>query len=166
MAELIVEHLAGYALASVMARKGVVPTTIGAALRREMPIGARWTGDAKLALLGTGPGTWLAIGEHGAPTWSIELAQRLRGLASVSDQTGGYTVTRLSGPDARRLLQRSAAIDLYGPRCGPGFVAATALGQIGAIVRQLDDCPTYDVATFRSYSDSFRHWLNVTSASL
>jgi methylglutamate dehydrogenase subunit D len=48
----------------------------------------------------------------------------------------------------------------------PDSVATTVIAHIGVIFWQLDDAPTFEVATFRSYAFSFRRWLDATAAAL
>lgn len=166
MADLSIEMREGFGLASVMARKHIGSEQIGAALGVEAPVSAGMrTGAGGLSLIGTGQGTWLAYADLAVPMWANGLRERLTGLASVSDQSSGYVIFRLKGADARRLLQRGMAIDLHPDRFGPGSAATTVISHIGAIVWQLDDHPTYEVATFRSYSESFRHWLDQVVAT-
>lgn len=138
----------GLAMATVMARKGVDPAAIEVA-----------AGDVELR--STGPGTWLAIG--GDPE---ALAERLRGLAAVSDQSSGYIVYRLSGEGARTLLRRGAFIDLHPSAFSTGSVAVTMIAHIGVILWQVDDEPTFDVALFRSFDESFRHWAESVASHL
>jgi sarcosine oxidase subunit gamma len=87
-------------------------------------------------------------------------------MASVSDQSGGYVILRISGPAARTLLQRGAPVDLHPSAFGPGSVAATVIAHIGVIIRQLDATPAYEIALFRSYAASFGHWLDAAVAAL
>lgn len=167
MADLHIERRGGYALAAVMARKGVDAAAIGAVLGLAPPVRPAWVrGSDGLILIGTGAGTWLAYAEQGPTALAADLRQRLAGLASVSDQSDGYAITRLSGAAARTVLQRGAPIDLHPDAFRPGSAATTVIAHIGAIVWQLDDAPTYEIATFRSYSDSFGHWLDQTAAGL
>jgi methylglutamate dehydrogenase subunit D len=156
----------GFGLATVMARKGVTTAQISAALGLELVTTSGWAGANGLSAVGTGPGTWLVRSENASHGWAAGLANRLLGLASVSDQSGGYAIWRINGPNARDLLQRGAYIDLH-PSCfGPGSSATTVIAHIGVILWQADDAPTYDVAIFRSFSHSFQHWITVTIASL
>lgn len=72
-----------------------------------------------VSFIGYGPGQWLAVSAtlpHEA--LAVDLATRLEGLASISDQSGGRAVLRLSGPRARDLLAKGLAIDLD-PRVFP-----------------------------------------------
>ena len=157
----------GFGLATIMARKGLGADGIGAALGVEAPVSpARIVGADGLSLIGTGAGSWLAYADGVAPLWADELRRRLDGLASVSDQSSGYVIVRLSGQGARTVLQRGMPIDLHPDVFGPGSAATTVISHIGAIIWQLDDGPTYDVATFRSFSGSFRHWLDQAAAAL
>lgn len=167
MVDLTIEQRSGFTLATVMARKGVSAAAIDAALGVDAPLRPSWNrGDDGLMLIGTGAGSWLAHVDEPEPCWAERLSDRLAGLASVSDQSEGYTITRLSGRGARTMLQRGAPIDFHPSAFGPGSAVTTVISHIGVIVWQVDDQPTYDVATFRSYSDSFRHWLDQTAAAL
>ncbi len=156
----------GFGLATVMARKGVDPAAIGAALGVDLRDGPRCSTGAGLVLLGTGPGSWLAHVDAASADWAAGLRDRLGALASVSDQSGGYVVFRLSGAGARTVLQRGAAIDFHPAAFAAGAVAATAIAHIGVVIRQIDDAPTYDILLFRSFAGSFRHWLDTTIAGV
>ncbi|MDH7639111.1 sarcosine oxidase subunit gamma [Sphingomonas oryzagri] len=156
----------GLGIASIMARKGVDTAAIGAALGSDMPTSPRAVFSGTRTVIGTGHGTWLVIDDDATPDFAETLAEQLAGIASVSDQSSGYSVVRLSGPDARTLMRRGAAIDVDPSVFGPGSAATTVIAHIGALFWQVDDQPTYDVATFRSYAGSFRHWLDLGVAAL
>lgn len=153
----------GVDLASVMARKGVTAAKLGEAIGLVVAEGPRVSSGEDLALIGTGPGTWLALGAAGL---AARLPAKLGALASISDQSGAYTIFRLSGLDARTILQRGVAVDLHSGVFTVGSVATTLIAHIGVIVWQIDDLPAYDVAVFRSYTDSFRRWLDQATAAL
>lgn len=167
MAErLTIDAVSGFGLVSVLARKGISAQAIGGALGVAAPEGPRWAAGPGLSLIGVGPGSWLARRDDAAPFWADELRERLSGLASVSDQSGAYALLRLAGPGARTVLQRGAAIDLHPAQFGPGAVAVTSIAHIGVIIRQLDDRPAYELATFSSFAAGFRHWLDAAVAAL
>jgi len=167
VAELRIETPAGFGLTTIMARRGIDAVALGARLGLAPPTHPAWTQAAHgLRLIGTGAGSWLAYEEHAPPFWAEELRDQLRSVASVSDQSDGYAIVRLSGEGARTVLQRGAAIDFHPDSFARGSAATTVIAHIGVIVWQLDDAPTYEVATFRSFSDSFRHWLDQTAAAL
>lgn len=163
---LRIEHVNEIGLATLMARKNVSAEQIGRALGIEAPDGLRWTTAAGAALMGVGPRTWMIQRDRPSPFWTEELRQTLDGIASVSDQSSAYRVWRISGLVARTILQRGAAIDFHPDSFSTGSVATTVIAHIGVIIRQLDDQPAYEVATFRSYTNSFRHWLDQAAAAL
>lgn len=155
----------GLAIAAVMARKNIGADAIGAALNMTLADGPVLSYGPDILLVGTGPGCWLAIADA-APDFAASLTARLAGLASITDQSSGYSITRIAGEGARRLLQRGAAIDLHPAAFAAGSVATTVIAHIGVIFWQIDDAPTYDIATFRSFAGSFSHWLDQTTMAL
>ncbi|WP_174284791.1 sarcosine oxidase subunit gamma [Sphingomonas bacterium] len=163
---LTVEPRDRLGIASVMARKGIASAAIGTRLGIEMSDRPRAIVTGGRTVVGTGPGTWLLIEEDAAPDFTETLQQVLAGLAGVSDQSSGYVVQRFSGPGARTLLKRGAAIDFDTEAFATGSAATTVIAHIGVILWQVDDRPSYDVATFRSYAHSFRHWVDETAAAL
>jgi methylglutamate dehydrogenase subunit D len=164
--QLLVEELQGLGIATVMPRKGVSGAAIGAILGVELPTGPGTATANGLTVIGTGPESWLVMKAGAAPDFANQLTVVLAGLASVSDQSGGYVVTRLAGPQARTVLQRGAAIDFHPDSFRAGSTVTTVIAHIGVIIWQVDEQPSYHVATFRSYADSFRHWLDATIAAL
>ena len=152
----IIERV-GLTMATVMARKGASPAAIGERLGLAPADGPRVSRAGALALIGVGPGVWLAAAEDGRAT--AELAERLAGLASVSDQSSTYRVLRFTGPGAGRLLQKGAFIDLDPHAFPPGAAAVTVIAHVGVTLWKVDAAPTFDVAVFRSYAGSFQHWI-------
>lgn len=171
MADLHIERREGYGLAAIMARKGVAADAIGAVFGIAAPTrpGIATAPDGA-SLVGTGAGTWLAYSEAAGPLWAEDLATRLAGIASVSDQSDGYALFRLTGDGARIVLQRGAAIDFHPDAFAVGSAATTVIAHIGVIIwRRADDHagrPVFEVATFRSFTDSFHHWLDQAAAAL
>ena len=118
----------------------------------ELPEAPKRVAAGNVAFVGTGPGKWLAISEHGA---DLDLS----GMAAVVDQSDAWGVMRVEGPAAREMLQQRLPIDLHPRDFGPGDAAATSLGHIGVLLWQLDDAPSYEIAAPRSYAGSFCHVL-------
>lgn len=164
--QLVVEEQHGLGIATVMARKDVPPAAIADVLGIELPVrpGAWSHGD--LTVIGTGPGSWLVVKAEAAPDFANHLSKALAGYASVSDQSSGYSVTRLAGAHARTVLQRGASIDFHPDCFRAGSAVTTMIAHIGVIIWQDDDQPSYRLATFRSYAGSFRHWLDTAIAAL
>ena len=153
-------------IATIMARKGMDAAAIGGALGCAASSGPGRTRNGRIALIGTGPGTWLAIAASPGKAWATELARNLAGIASVSDQSAAYVLFRIGGPKARDFLQRGAFIDLEDSAFGLGASAVTVVGHIGVIFWLADDGSSFELAVPRSFVASFRHWLDAAAAGL
>jgi heterotetrameric sarcosine oxidase gamma subunit len=152
-------------IAAVMARRGVTVETLSHRLGLPLPTGPKTARCVVTAWIGVGPGVWLAMSEAGQADWANMLREELTGLASVSEQSAGYAVLRMAGPDARLLLQKGAYIDLDPTAFGVGDVAVTHIAHMGVILWQVDDAPTFDVAVFRSLTGSFHAWIAAASGA-
>lgn len=148
----------GLGIASIMARKGVAAEKLTAALGLAVRDGPFRTEQAGWQVIGTGPGMWLLLREEPAPDWIDDLRSELSELASVSDQSSGYAVFRLSGPSARTLIQRGAYIDLDPAVFQIDAVATTVIAHIGVTLWQ-DGADSFHIALFRSFSQSFQDWV-------
>ena len=163
---LHVSEVSGFALATVMTRKNVTASMIGAVLNVPPPEGPSLALGQGLSLIGTGPGVWFAFKERCSDDWCHEIAKSLEGLASISDQSSGYIILRFTNIDARTILQRGASIDLSSSAFRDGTSAATMIAHISVWIWQTDERPTYYVAMYRSFADSFRCWLDAAVAAL
>lgn len=153
-------------LASVLARKGAADDLAQRLRERrgvDLPDGPVRTATAGLALIGTGHGTWLAVGP-GHEGFAAGLARDLEGLAAVTDQSSGYAVLSLCGPKARTVLQKGAPIDLHSAALAGNAAAVTMIAHIGCVIWQ-ERPDQFAVAVFRSMAGSFRHWLDATIGS-
>jgi sarcosine oxidase subunit gamma len=158
----------GIGLATLAARKGnaaalgaMVQSAYGVAL----PDSSRLSAGPDVGFIGTGPGQWLATSERLAyGALAIDLAAKLAGLASVSDQSDGRAIIRISGPRARDVLAKGLPLDLHPSVFKPGTAATSTIALMGVTLWQADDVPTYDVAVFRSLAGSFWKWLTDSAA--
>ena len=165
---LVITELTGLGLATVACRKGQA-AALSAAVRNaygvDLPASSRVAQGAAVRFIGYGPGQWLAVSEAlSNEALAGDLAAKLQGLASVSDQSGGRTVLRVSGNRARDVLAKGLPLDLD-PRAFPlGSAATSAISHIGVQLWQADDMRSYDLAVFRSLSESFWRWLTASAA--
>ena len=150
-------------IATIMARKGIHAAALEPALGF-VPDGPQRVDHHGLTLMGTGPAVWLAITDAPEADWPASLEQKLKGLASISDQSGSYVIFRITGGNARALLQRGAFIDLHADQFRQGSAATTVIAHIGVVFWRVDD-RTFDIATFRSFAPSLMRWLTATAAS-
>ena len=163
---IVVEERSGFGIATVMGRKAVSAAALGNALGFSPPEGPGRVKHDGLAWIGTGPATWLAMTNAPEISWPASLEQKLKGLASISDQSGSYRIFHIAGDKARSLLQRGVFIDLHADAFRQGSAATTVIAHMGVVFWQADDDSGFEVATFRSYAPSFLRWVNVTSGSL
>jgi methylglutamate dehydrogenase subunit D len=115
-----------------------------------------------VALLGVGPGRWLAMCEARAPRLATQLERSLGSSAAVTDQSDAYATIRLSGPKARATLEKGIAVDLHPRAFAEDDVAATTCGHLNVIIWRMGD--SFDIAAPRSYSADFCRWLMESAA--
>ena len=165
---VIISELIGLGVATVACRKGQAPALsakVKKAYAVDLPASSCVAKGPKVKFIGYGPGQWLAVSESLAnEALARDLKAKLKGLASVSDQSGGRTVLRIGGSRARDVLTKGLPIDLD-PRAFPlGSAATSAISYIGVQLWQADDTRSYDIAIFRSLTESFWRWLTASAA--
>jgi len=156
----------GVGLATVMARTGAsdaLTQRVRERLGIELPQGPHRSAAAGVAFVGMGPGSWLALAERDGDDFSARLMSELDGVASVSDQSDGYTMIRLSGANVRDALAKLIPIDVDPRAFQVGDAASTVASHIGVTVWRLPDgphsSPLFEVILFRSLTRSFWHAL-------
>jgi methylglutamate dehydrogenase subunit D len=158
----------GVALATVSARRNGLDAVVGRvrdAFGLE-PVPARKCVIAgPIAFVWAGPGQWLAMaeGEDGA-AFERRLRAALGDLASVSDQSDGRTIIRLSGAHARDVLAKGVPIDLHPRVFGVGDTAITTVAHTAVQLWQVDKTPTYELIVPRSFAACFWEWLTESAA--
>jgi heterotetrameric sarcosine oxidase gamma subunit len=166
--DVVIAELTRLGLATVACRK-CHATALSAAVRKaygmDLLTSSRVAQGPKLRFIGYGPGQWLAVSET-LPNEALakELAAKLKGLASISDQSGGRTVLRISGERARDVLAKGLPIDLDSRAFPLGSATTSAISHIGVQLWQGDDTRSYDIAIFRSLTESFWRWLTASAA--
>jgi methylglutamate dehydrogenase subunit D len=160
-AGLVVQERTGRQIVSLAARRGqdaALAAAVQSSWELELPTTPRRVGDGRLAFLWSGRAQWLAIAE-GMGDLESSLRDRLGSLASLTDQSDGRSVLRLSGPRTRETIAKGLAIDLHPRAFTPGDTALTLAGHIGVQIWQLDDTPSYEIAVARGYASSLLAWL-------
>ncbi|HSS13754.1 MAG TPA: sarcosine oxidase subunit gamma family protein [Rhizomicrobium sp.] len=142
-----------YPIVSVLARKDQAQALMDKTGMVDAP---RQSGANGVAALGIGPGRWLCLHQ------SMDQLAPLSGMASLSDHSDGYAVFELWGSEVRKALAKGVPVDLH-PTVFTDDVAVTVIAHIGAIVWQ--SAPDrFSIAIFRSYAESFWHWLATSAA--
>lgn len=145
MAEIAIMEETGFGLATILPMRGVSAP--------DRPGG--------VAVMRIGPDVWLGFAPTGGPGWARDLAAHLSGQAWVVDQSGGYRLFALTGPDAARLLQKGLPVDLDPAAFPPGAVIVSAIAHIGVTLRHVEP-GLYHVFAPRSMGASLLHWLETT----
>jgi len=159
---VIIAERTGVSLCSILVRKGAeaalterVREVFGVAL----PLEPRYTGTAPVAFAWAGRSQWLVLREGPSRLFELQLRSSLADVASVTDQSDGRTIVRISGPRARDTLAKGVHIDLHPSVFRPGDTAISIVSNIGVQFWQIDPAPTYEFAMFRSFAVSFWEWL-------
>jgi sarcosine oxidase subunit gamma len=165
----------GVGLATVLARRGASDALTQRVRERfgiDLPAGPHRAAASEVAFAGTGPGTWLALAEREDTRSGNDLAAKLTvdlaGLASVSDQSDGYALIRLTGDRVRDTLAKLVPIDVHPRTFEVGDVASTVASHIGVTLWRLPDesnsGAVFEVIMFRSLARSFWHALREAAA--
>ena len=154
-------------LATVEVRKGqddALKASVREAYGVDLPDGSAVFRGKDVDFIGTGPGQWLAVsGQLQNEQLADDLARKLGSLASVSDQSSGRAVIRVSGPKARDALAKGLAIDLDPRVFGAGRAATSTISHMGVLVWREGETEEYDIALFRSVAESFWRWLSAAA---
>ena len=168
---VVVRDRDGLGLATVLARKGKQEALAQRVRERfgiELPQGPHRATTGDTAFAGTGPGTWLALHERSGNSFAPALLAAIGDLASISDQSDGLAVLRLSGPKIRDALCKLIPIDLHPGAFKVGGVASTIAAHIGATLWRIEDdrdgSAVFEIAVFRSLADSFWSALSESAA--
>ena len=132
-----------------------------------LPTSPRRTCSNDIAVMGIGPGSWLAMRENGGNDFASSLAPILGPFAAISDQSDAYGVFRLRGPHLRAALSKLVPIDIHDRAFKVGDVAQTIAGHVGILFWRLHDAagsPVFDIVVARSFSVSLRHTFNQSAA--
>jgi heterotetrameric sarcosine oxidase gamma subunit len=110
------------------------------------------------------PGAWMVVAEGLEGALYGRLLDELQGIAAVVDQSHGRAALRVSGPRARDVLAKGCRLDLHPRAFTPGMCAQTSIAQIGVLLHQTDENPTYDLYVFAGYAADFLAWLTASAA--
>ena len=169
-AGVIAQVRKGLGLAKILARKNAAAALaqdVQAHFNCTLPTSPRRACGNDFAVMGIGPGSWLALRENGGNDFASSLKPILGSFAAISDQSDAYDVFRLMGPNLRASLSKLVPVDIHDRAFTVGDVAETIAGHVGILFWRLDDAagsPVFDIAVARSFSASLRHMLSQSAA--
>ena len=157
--------LALFVISAGAGKAGEVAAKVRSTTGLELPDGPNRVSNDGFALIGTGPGQWLAVveGKSGLALLA-RLAAALKGFATLVDQSDGKAVLRISGPRARAVLAKGCSLDLHPSVFKPGSAGTTPVSLIDCVIWQVDETPTYDLAVASSFAGSFWSWITSSAA--
>lgn len=120
---------------------------VAKAIGLPIPQPGRMTGDGPQKALWVGPGQALILGQPVAPDG-----------AAHADQSSGWTVLALTGPDARDVLARVTPLDLRDSAFPETRTARTLVGHMTASLTRIAP-DTYEIMVFRSMAKTAVHEL-------
>lgn len=105
------------------------------------------------------PDEWLLTGPANAAfTMETALRENLSGHYAVINVSGGQTLVRLSGANARTVLMKSCPYDVHDRNFPVGKVVSTVFAKSQAIVSRLGD-DEWELVVRRSFADYIWRWL-------
>ncbi|MFF7486678.1 sarcosine oxidase subunit gamma [Streptomyces luteogriseus] len=133
---------------------GRIETALGAPLPRRC---GDTTASGGRTVLWLGPDEWLVL----APSEETAALRDALGPdpGSVVDVSANRTTLELSGPSARRVLEKGCPLDLHHRVFGPGRAVSTTVGPVAVLLWQVDDAPTYRLLPRSSFADYLARWL-------
>lgn len=138
-------------------RSAACAARLKGAIGVDLPAVGRTAGNGRDTLVWNGPDMFVAISAD--PDLAESLRKALAGEAAVVDQSDGKLLLRVSGPDARAVLEKGVTIDLHPRAFAAGHSAMTLLSHLPVQLVQCDDLPTYEIILSRAFAADLWHWL-------
>lgn len=161
----------GLGIATVLARRNQQQSLAQRVQERlgiQLPQGTRRSSSGSVAFAATGPGAWLATSESGGNDFAKVLMDVVGDAASISDQSDGQAVLRLSGPRIRDALCKLVPIDLHPRVFNVDDVAVTIAAHMGCTLWRLEDesggAAVFEIVVARSVAASFWSALSHSAA--
>lgn len=105
------------------------------------------------------PDEWLLTGPGDqAFTMETALREHLDGHYAVINLSGGQTLLRLSGPQARMVLMKSCPYDVHDRNFPVGKIVTTVLAKSQATIHRVGD-EDWELVVRRSFADYVWRWL-------
>lgn len=118
-----------------------------------LPEAGHWAGTGPVRALWTGVDQWFLLAPYEShELMADELEEALAGVASVTEQSDGWSSLRLEGPGAMAVLERLSMLDL--PQAGPSFMARTVMHHIGCMILKDGDGDAWQILGPRSSAQS------------
>lgn len=135
-------------IAPFRAAEAACSAAVKKAHRIDLPAVGHWIGADVARLVWSGRGQFFLIGDKPA-------AKAIAKTAALSDQTGGWAVMRLEGPDAAAVLARLTPIDLRAGSFAKGQTARTELAHMMSVISRT--AKGFEIMVMRSFARTAEH---------
>lgn len=99
------------------------------------------------------------------PDAEPQVAAKLKGATYTTDQSDGWCALQISGPGARRALERICPVDLHPEAFTVNAVARTLMEHLGAIVTRTGE-DSYLLLSASSSAKSFLHAVELSAQNV
>ena len=135
-----------------------------------LPLDANTTaGSGNTTALWLGPDEWWIVGARTEPDTGPRIAETLRGelaghVCAITDISESRACIRVSGPQARTVLQKGCPLDFHPRVFATGQCAQSRLAKASGVFHLIaddsaPDGPVFDVYVVRSFAEYVWHWL-------
>ncbi len=145
------------------AAKKAIKTAFGIALP-EVGMSATTKGSAE-AIMRLGVDQAFVLFASTTPDAERQIAAKLKGAAYTTDQTDAWCALEISGPGARRALERICPIDLHPDAFAVGAIARTVMEHMGSIIARTGE-DTYLLLSASSSAKSFLHAVELSAKNV
>ena len=161
-----VQSIEKRAIIQVFASKGKTATVERALKIKQTP--GRSSTHTGYAAIPVAPGQWMLVSDKADTNgkFASDIKAKLKNNGYVSEQSDSRVIFRLTGPRVVELMQKGCRLDLHPSATGKGWCAQTQMAQMGVIIHQLDDKPSYDVMVYSGFARDFAEWVEHTAAQL
>ncbi|WP_113912536.1 sarcosine oxidase subunit gamma [Roseovarius dicentrarchi] len=123
------------------------------------------TGDDATALMRLGVDQAFVLFACATPDAERQIAAKLNGAVYTTDQTDAWCSLEISGPGARRALERICPVDLHPDAFAVSAVARTIMEHMGAIIARTDE-DTFLLLSASSSAKSFLHAVELSAKNV
>lgn len=149
----------GFAMTSISARTGsqeTVMKNLKAALETDLPSAGRFKSNQGRTAFWTGPGQWMMLASNvDHELQAVDLANRLIGDASVTEQNDGWACFDVTGPDLEAVFERLAAMDVR--QFTTGMATRTVIEHVACFLLCMETRTHFRTFAGRSYAHSLLH---------
>ena len=144
------------------AAKAVIKSAFGTALPE---VGMSAAANDGVSIMRLGADQAFVLFTCATPDAEPKIAAKLDGAAYTTDQTDGWCALEISGPGARRALERICPVDLHPEVFKVNGVARTIMEHMGSIIARTGE-DTYLLLSASSSAKSFLHAVELSAKNV